>query len=80
MEKKQFAHRYQIQLDTMQDCNEFVAAVTPCKGKVYLMDANNEFRIDSKSQLGVMMATAEWSELYVVSDEEIAGAISKFII
>ena len=80
MEKKQFAHRYQIQLDTMQDCNDFVAAVTPCKGKVYLMDANNEFRIDSKSQLGVMMATAEWSELYVVSDEEIAGAISKFIV
>ncbi len=80
MEQKQFAHRYQVRLDTMQDCNEFVAAVTKCAGKVYLMDANSEFRIDSKSQLGVMMATAEWSELYVVSDEEIAGLISKFII
>lgn len=77
---RQFAHRYQVRLDTMQDCTEFVAAVTLCKGKVYLMDANNEFRVDSKSQLGVMMATAEWSELYVVSDEEIAGLIAKFII
>ena len=77
---RQFAHRYQVQLDTMQDCNEFVAAVTKCPGKVYLMDASNEFRVDSKSQLGVMMATAEWAELYAVSDEEIAGLISKFII
>ncbi len=77
---RQFAHCYQIRLDTMQDCTDFVAAVTKCQGKVYLMDASNEFRIDSKSQLGVMMATAEWSELYAVSDEEIAGLISKFII
>ena len=77
---RQFAHRYQVRLDTMQDCTDFVAAVTLCKGRVYRMDANNEFRVDSKSQLGVMMATAEWSELYVLSDEEIAGLISKFII
>jgi len=27
-----------------------------------------------------MMATAEWSELYAVSDEEIMGLISKFIV
>lgn len=77
---RQFAHRYQVRLDTMQDCNDFVAAVTQCAGKVYLMDANNEFRVDSKSQLGVMMATAEWSELYAVSDEEIMGLISRFIV
>ena len=77
---RQFAHRYQVQLDTMQDCHEFVGAVTKCPGKVYLVDANNEFRVDSKSQLGVMMATAEWSELYAVSDEEIAGLIGKFIV
>lgn len=77
---RQFAHRYQVRLDTMQDCNDFVAAVTQCSGKVYLMDANNEFRVDSKSQLGVMMATAEWSELYAVSDEEIMGLISRFIV
>lgn len=75
-----FAHRYKIRLDTMRDCTEFVAAVSRCKGKVYIMDENDEYRVDSKSQLGVMMAQAEWENLYVVSNEEIAGLIGKFII
>lgn len=80
MEPNQFAHKYQIRLDTTKDCVEFVNAVSRCKGKVYIIDKNDEYRIDSKSQLGVMMAHAEWSELYVVSNDDIAGAISKFII
>ena len=79
-ELKDFTHRYRIKLDTMRDCTDFVAAVSRCKGKVYIMDGEGEYRIDSKSQLGVMMAQAEWDELYVVSNDEIAGLISKYII
>lgn len=80
MDQSRFAHKYQIKLDTTQDCTDFVKAVSRCKGKVYIIDKNDEYRIDSKSQLGVMMAHAEWSELYAVSDEEITGLIQKFIV
>lgn len=75
-----FKHHYRVKLDTLRDCTAFVASVSRCKGKVYIMDGKGEYRIDSKSQLGVMMAQAEWDELYAVSDDEIAGLISEFII
>lgn len=70
--------RYRIRLDTMQDCNRFVAAVSKASGKIVLTDGEN-FTVNGKSLLGAMY-TFEWDRIFCESDHEIYFAIKDFIV
>lgn len=70
-------HRVKINLVTFQDVQEFIAIVTPLSGNIFLEDPENGFKINAKSLLGAM-ASIEWDNIYVVSDEDVYTAISKF--
>ena len=67
-----------IRLDTMSDVNEFVAIAMSCKGKV-LLQSSDGFCVSGKSMLGAL-ASMEFNDLWVVSDEDIYSRIEKFII
>lgn len=70
--------RYKINLITMSDINEFVKVASLSPYVVRLVDGTG-FCVNGKSLLGAM-AAVEWNELYVESDGEIYGSISKFIV
>lgn len=72
-------HRVKINLITFQDVQEFIAIVTTLSGTILLEDPDNGFKINAKSLLGAM-ASIEWENIYVVSDEDIYTAISKFAV
>lgn len=71
--------RTKIKLDTFTDINEFVAAVNPVEGKVTVEDEEGHC-VNAKSLLGMMYASGEFKEKYVVSETDITYAILKFII
>ncbi len=68
-----------IELNTMKDVTDFVAAVTQHPGQVFLTDGKHQ-QICAKSQLGAVLAKMEWDEIYCVSEEDISGSIVKWII
>lgn len=71
--------KVRIELDTMTDVTDFVAAVTSHPGQVYLSDGKHQ-QICAKSQLGAVLAKMEWDEIYCLSEDDISGKIVKWII
>lgn len=70
--------KLKIDLITMKDCNDFVKVVSSLKGKIVLENGDG-FCVNAKSLLGAM-ASVEWDNLWVVSEEDIYSAISKWVI
>lgn len=72
------AFKNKIRLDTMKDIQHFINIVSNIDAKVYLQDGE-DFCVSAKSILGGM-AAIEWANIYCISDKDIAGKISDFII
>ncbi len=70
-------HKVKINLVTFKDVQEFIEIVTPLPGSIVLEDPDNGFKINAKSLLGAM-ASIEWDNIFVISDEDIYTAIKKF--
>lgn len=69
--------RAKINLDTFQRVQKFVEICSHVNGKVNLIDGNG-YCVSAKSVLGAM-ATADWSEVYVESDQDIYMRIRDFV-
>ena len=70
--------KFKISLVTMKDCTDFVAAVTRAKGKVILEDGDG-FRVNGKSLLGAL-ASVEWDDLWVTSEEDIYSLVRPWVV
>lgn len=70
--------RQKIQLDTMSDIHNFVAAVSKVEGKVILEDDEGN-RVSAKSLLGALY-TMEWNHIYCYCEKDISGTILPWII
>lgn len=70
--------KVKINLDTFQQVQRFVDICSRVNGKVNLIDGNG-YCVSAKSILGAM-ATADWSEVYVESEQDIYMRIKDFIV
>lgn len=66
-----------IYLDTMSRINEFVNICSELKCKVNLVDGE-QYCVSAQSLIGVI-ATMDWSEVYVECDYDIRSHIEKFL-
>ena len=71
--------RFKVELVTMTDCVRFVAETNKVKGLVYLESGDGHFRVNAKSLLGAA-ASAEWTDLWVTSEEEIYSYVRDWIV
>ena len=61
-------YKYKVELDTMSDVREFVAAAAKCETKVTLRAGN--FTANAQSLLGVALARKiDWNDLIMASSE-----------
>lgn len=72
-------YKYKVELDTMNDINEFVNVAGTVDGKVCISDNSGDFRVSAKSFLGAVMAVKEWDGLYLVADVDVYTKFAKFI-
>jgi hypothetical protein len=71
--------RVRIELETMSDVNNFCAAAEKVKPDVYLVDRIHRFKVNAKSQLACMLASAQWGEIYCECDEDIYSSIEPWV-
>lgn len=67
-----------IRLDKMSDINKFVDVCNALEGKIVLSDGM-EYTVNARSVLGAI-ASLEWNELWVVSENDIYTAIMEWVI
>lgn len=72
--------RNKIELVTLTDVKNFVAAATSIDADIYLVDRNHRYRINAKSTLGCLLAQAEWSEIWVESDVDCYSIVKDWVI
>ena len=72
------AFKNKIRLDTMNDIQTFVNIISRTDAVVHLQDGQN-FCVSARSILGAI-AAMEWTDIYCISDVDISGKISDFII
>jgi hypothetical protein len=70
--------KVKINVDTMSKINAFVAICTKLGGDIRLTDGKS-YCVNARSLLGIL-ATADWSEVYVESDEDIYQYIQEFVV
>ena len=70
--------RQKIQLDTMSDIHNFVAAVSKVEHKVTLEDDEGN-RVSAKSLFGALY-TMEWNDIYCYCEKDISGTILPWIV
>lgn len=89
-------YRYHIELNTVSDIGEFVAACSEIQSEVMVSgkDENgSDWSLSAKSFLCTLVMTAhlqnkqkqmacnaDWNTIYVESDEDIYSVISKFVV
>lgn len=71
--------KFKIMLITKKDCVDFVKAVTKVNGKVILEDGEG-FRVNGKSLLGAALASVEWDDLWVISEEDIYSLVRPWVV
>lgn len=71
--------RQRIRLDTMQDIQHFVDAVSQIQNNIVLTDDDGHC-VSAKSVLGVAYSKLEWREIFVVCDEDISSSIVQWIV
>lgn len=70
--------RAKINIDTLSKASAFVAICTGLKSRIDLVDGDG-YKVSAKSLLGAL-ATTDWSEVYVESDEDIYQHIREFVV
>lgn len=63
----------------MSDVNGLCNAVSGVIPDVYLVDRVHRFKVNAKSQLACMLASAQWSEIYIECEEDIYSIIEKWV-
>ncbi len=64
--------RNRIYLTGEKDCIAFCNRVNGCLGRIELVDGTGRYRVNAKSVLGCLMASAEWSKdgIWIETDPE----------
>ena len=70
--------RQKIQLDTMSDIRNFVAAVSKVEHRVTLEDDEGH-RVSASSLLGAIYSL-EWEHIYCYCEKDISGTILPWIV
>lgn len=79
-QNSQTLYHYNIELVTLSDIREFVNAAT-ATGGMLLLTSGNDFSVNAKSFLGVMLAKKlNWENLTLVADHECYHDFKKFIV
>ena len=72
-------HKYKIELVTASDIRDFVNIAGKCRGKV-LLCGGEDFMINAKSLLGVMLAKGmDWSDLWLLTEEDCYREFERFM-
>ena len=66
-----------INLDTMSKINAFVSICSGLDCKIDLVDGSG-YKVSAKSLIGAI-ATTDWSEVFVVSENDIYSHIKEFV-
>ena len=73
-------YKYQVQLETLHDVAEFVAAINSVEYEVRLTTYDGKYVVSAKSMIGAI-ATMDWNDVWVISDsEELFNLARKWII
>ena len=70
--------RVKINVDTMSKIQAFVSICTKLGGNIKLTDGQ-DYCVNARSLLGIL-ASADWSEVYVESEEDIYQYIREFVV
>lgn len=72
--------RYKIELLGQRDCLDFCQKAQNIVGEVSLVSRGGKYRVNAKSIMGCMLASAEWGDdVWVESGAEIYSAFEKWI-
>ena len=72
--------RYKIELLGQRDCLDFGQKAQNIVGEVSLISQGGKYRVNAKSIMGCMLASAEWGDdVWIESDAEIYSAFEKWI-
>lgn len=69
-----------IELVGLKDVMAFVAAVSTVNTDVYLVDRFHKFKVNAKSQLAAILATAEWNETFIECEEDIYELVKRWVV
>lgn len=69
-----------IDLVGLKDVMAFVAAINTVDVDVYLIDRAHRFKVNAKSQLAALLASAEWTETWVECEKDIYELIKKWVV
>ena len=72
-------NRVKIRIDTLRDVNRFLRAVGSTSGEVILTN-DKGYTVNGKSYLGVVYASAEWTDIYCLSEEILSEKIMFLIV
>ena len=72
-------NKLKIRLDTMKDINKFLKVTNTVPFSVMLTN-NDGFTVNGKSYLGAVYASAEWTEIYCVSEESLSEKLLDLIV
>ena len=79
-QNSQTLYHYNIELVTLSDIREFVSIATTVGGDL-LLTSGEDFSVNAKSFLGVMLAKKlNWEKLTLIADHECYHDFQKFII
>jgi hypothetical protein len=70
--------RVKINIDTFSKINAFVNICTQLEGDIKLVDGSG-YCVNARSLLGAV-ATADWSQVFVESENDIYSHIQEFIV
>jgi hypothetical protein len=70
--------KVKVNIDTMSKIQLFVSICTRLGGNIKLTDGQ-DYCVNARSLLGIL-ATADWSEVYVESEEDIYQHIQEFVV
>lgn len=73
-----YRYLYRVELVTGSDVVEFARTAAKAEGKVYLVSGDK--RLNANSILGVYLAKAAWSDVYVEADYDCYFEFRKFIV
>lgn len=73
--------RNRIYLGTQGTCVEFCNKACSLNGDITLVDGTGRYRVNAKSILGCLVASAEWGdEIWVEADNDYYSELSSWII
>ena len=72
-------NRIKIRLDTLKDVNNLLRVTNSVSGDVTLTN-DKGYTVSGKSYLGAVYASAEWTEIYCLSDESLSEKLIDLIV